>query len=126
MNVSFLVIPLVVVLGFIEFFSRGDLGGDRPAEAPGRIELFDVHLSGFFLLLAVKKDYGSVLSSDVRALSVDLGGIMKLEEKLQELLVADHGGIEGDLDRFRMPGFPSADKAVSGIFYVPARVSDPG
>src|SRR5438067_10803656 len=91
-------VVLVIVLGRIEGLVQLDTGNDRRLEDGRLPELVDVGLRDPGLLGAGRKDRRAVLRAYVRALAIELGRIVGHGEvNLQELGVADHLRIEGDL-----------------------------
>src|SRR5579859_7723897 len=74
----------------------------------------------------MKENRAAVLLAEIRALAVDLRGVVHLPESVQELLVAQLRGVEGDLDDFGVTRLAGADIFVGGIRGVAAAVSDLG
>ena len=95
----------MITLSRIEVPSGFDLGNDRNIERVRLIELGDVRL-GDTRLFRIGREYcRAILSPDIRALAVELRRIMGNRKiDLQDAAITDAAGIEGDLDRFRMPG----------------------
>ena len=89
----FLQILLVVVLGFVERHGGNDLGGDGLGKAMRLFESFFGGAGGGFLLRCGEENGGTVLGAEVRALAVDLGGIVILPEDFEQLLIGELGGI---------------------------------
>src|SRR5207253_6950157 len=110
-----LVEVLVVLLGGIELRGRHDLGDDQPLESLGLHQRLLRFLSKPLLRLVVVEDGRAVLKSIVTELPVWRGGINVVPEDLQEHGVADLGGIEEDLDRLRVAGFPGRHVLVGRI-----------
>src|SRR5262249_30303859 len=67
-----------------------------------------------------------ILCSDVRSLAVELSRIVVAPEYCEEILVADLGGIELDLDGFGVAGGIGADLLVGGVLRSAPRIADIG
>ena len=80
-------------------------------------------LCGSFLLGRMEEDGGAVLLAEIRALAVHLSRIVHLPENVEQLLVADFGWIERDLDHLRMAGCVGANVPIRGILRVPAGIA---
>ncbi len=116
------VIILVVVLRRVELRERFDLGHDRRGEIGG--ELRDGFLGRLFLLFAGVKDDRAVLRPAVVALPVFRGRVVRGEEDLQQVLVADiTAGSNSIFDHLGVPGPPGADLLVAGLGGAAARVA---
>src|SRR5262245_22487473 len=76
---------LVVGLCRIEHVELLEFGNDRPAKGAAFVQLLDVSLSDLLLLGACKEYRGTILSSDIRALPVELRRVVCGEENLQQL-----------------------------------------
>ena len=101
---------LVVILGRIELLQRDNLGDDRFGKSLRIGKLTDEFFRGLLLLLIGVKDRRAVLAAGIRALAVELGGIVRHTEKyLQQLLIGNLRRIEMDAHRFGMPGIAIAD-----------------
>jgi hypothetical protein len=75
---SFIIVLLVVFLGFVEFRRRNDLGGNRFFETARAFKFFYCFLSRFFLLGRVIEDDGPVLAAYIPSLAVHLCGVMQV------------------------------------------------
>src|SRR2546425_6572339 len=89
-----LVEVLVVLLGGIELRGGHDLGDDRPLERLGLHQRLLRFLGKPLLRLVVVEDGRTILVPIVAELPVRRGWINVVPEDLQELGVADLGGIE--------------------------------
>ena len=108
-------VVLVVGLGLVEGLQGRDLGDDRRVVGAGLVELPDVGLGHPLLLLVRVEDGRAVLGPLVRALAVELGGVVGHgEEDLEQLAVAHLGGVEAHLDGFGVAGAAGADDVVVG------------
>ncbi len=114
---------LVVILSLIEGFERHDLRYNLAVPDPLRGNFFDHLFSDFPLLIVVVEDDGSVLCAGVGPLPVQGGWVMYREEDSKYISERDNLLVEGDLDNFGMPGSPTADLLVTGIWHCPAGVS---
>src|SRR5258708_37296598 len=74
-------IVLVISLSRVEGFHWNDLGYDRAGEDFSTVELRDVSLGNFLLLLVTVKNYGAILLALVRSLAVQLRGAVRHREK---------------------------------------------
>ena len=63
------------------------------------------------------------MRADIVALAVELSRIVRREEDVEQVVIADDIGFEGHANGFRMAGVPSADLLISGIGDVAARVA---
>ena len=78
------VVVLVVLLGLDEWGGFVDLGYDLAVlELVRALQGCDVCGGLFLLLVACGEDGRAVLSADVRALAIELGRIVKLEEPVE-------------------------------------------
>src|SRR6266508_6793225 len=121
---ALLEVALVVVLGRPELLGRGDLGHDRLAEVGLRLLL---RLLGRDLLLGrVEEDRRAVLVADVGALPVELGRVVQLPERGEELVVRDLLGVEFDEHRLGVAGGVAAHLLVRGLLGAAAGVPHGG
>lgn len=74
-------IILMVCLGNVEATESGHLGHDWPAERLCRCQLIDVRLGDPLLRIARVINRGSVLSSDIGTLAIELSRIVGYGEK---------------------------------------------
>ena len=108
-------IALVVLFGAPEGLRRLDFCDDALGlEAAFGGELLDLGAGLRLLLRRVEEDGRAVLRAPVRALAVEGGGIVQGEEGVEQLLVADLGGVEFQLDHFGVAGLVGADVPVGG------------
>jgi hypothetical protein len=106
---------MMVLLGDVELHQRLERGGDRRVEQLRSLDLRDVSLRDESLGFVGVEDRGTVLRADVRALTVELRGIVRdREEDLQDLAECDAGRVEDDLDRLGVAGRAGADVVVMG------------
>src|SRR5882724_8039126 len=86
---------LMITLSWIEVPAGFDLGNDRNIERVRLVELGDVRLSDARLFRICREYCRAILSSDIRALAVELRRIMgdrKID--LQDAAITDAAGIE--------------------------------
>lgn len=103
-------IILVILLGGIKSVERHDLRHDRAAKNFRLINLIDVRVRDFLLVLIRVKNYGTILSSLVRALTIQLRGIVRDGEKyFQKLAHGNLRWIVNNLHGFGVPGPAFAD-----------------
>src|SRR5689334_18138834 len=96
-------IILMIRLGRIEVSERDYLGDDWLGERLFLIELRDVVVGHLLLFVVRIEDRGPVLSSRVRALSIQLGRVVSDEkEDLQQIVIRDLRWIIRNLDGFGM------------------------
>src|SRR6476660_9196205 len=74
----------------------------------------------------MEEDRRAVLCAPVRALAVELGGIVVLPENLQQVGVGDLGGIEVDLDGFCVASPIGADLLIGRIVGMATDVTHAG
>ena len=119
---------LVVVLGQEVLRRRLDVGRDRREAGLLQLGVVDslAHLSGLLLRLARGVDHRAVLRADVVALAHALGGIVRLPEDAQQIVVADLAGVEDDLHDFGVASLRGADLLVARVRRVAAGVADRG
>ena len=103
-------ILLVIILGRPPFALR--LDGGHHASVMIDIGALDRLAGSALLLLILREDRGTVLRADIIALAIELCRVVRREEDVEQLVVADLIGIEGDADGFRMPGVAAADLLV--------------
>ena len=126
-----LVVVLVVVLGGPEGLVDGGVGGgdgcgggDEGVDLVAAAAQQGHHFLGLALLQAGgEEDAAQVLGAEVRALSVELGGVVYLEEELAEFLVGCLCGVELYSDGFIVSGLVRLDFLVRGTAPVSADVS---
>src|SRR5205085_11395428 len=87
-------IILVIPLGLPEFGRVDDLRDDR--RGPLRLRTLDRLLCSFSLLVVVNEDRRSILRAAIIALPILRGRIVKAEEVIEDVVVADLVGIELD------------------------------
>ena len=72
----------------------------------------------------MEENRSAVLSAEVRALTVYLGGIVEGEEHIQQRFVGKAGWIEGDVDDFRVAGAVGTDFFIGWVLEIAAFVSN--
>src|SRR5690606_1929457 len=70
---------------------------------------------GVLLLGVMEEDGGAVLGALIGALPVEGGGVVNGEEHGEQVPVADHRRVKGDLYHLRVAGVPLADGTVGRI-----------
>jgi hypothetical protein len=85
-------IALVVVLGVVELRRRGDLSHDWIRER--RLVLVARCDREPLLFAVVDEDRRAILAAEVPPLAVARGRIVHRPERIQEIVVADHGGVK--------------------------------
>ena len=108
-------ILLVVVLGFVEGHGGNNLSCDGLAETVGLFERFFGGAGGGFLLWGGEENGGAILAAVIRALTVDLGGIVVLPEHFEQLFVGQLGRVVGDFYCFSVASAVGADFFVGGV-----------
>src|ERR1035438_9107390 len=117
----------MISLRRIERAQRDHFGHDGGWEHFGCVDPADVGLGGLFLVLVGVEDDGAVLSADVGALAIFLGGVVGDGEKdLQKLAIGDLGRIVGDLDGFGVTGGAVFDNLVVGGLGLAAGIAGDG
>jgi hypothetical protein len=86
---AFLQIFLVVFFGAPEGFRWDDLGHDGLRELLLGCEAGDGGPGSGFLLWGVEEDGAAILRAPVGTLAVELGGVVELEESIEQLFVRD-------------------------------------
>lgn len=102
---------------------RHDLRDDRLAEHLLALELADHVERGIALRIRMREHDRPVLRADVVALPVQRGRIVRREEDLEDLAIADARRIERHVDDFRVARVAFADVAIAGIARMAARVT---
>src|SRR5215472_1497845 len=100
------------MVGFrgIETGQRNYLGDDRLGKGVLLIELRDIVVGHLLLRFVLIPNRRPILSSGVRTLSIQLGRVVRDEEKhLQQIVVRNFGRIVGNLHRFGVAGLAGAD-----------------
>jgi hypothetical protein len=111
----------MIILGRIPFAHWLD-GGDDAAAIVG-VGAGETLARLALLLLVLREDGGAILGSDVIALAVELGRVVSREEDVEQIVVAQLFGIEGDADRFGMAGVAAAHLAIGRVGDVPAGIA---
>src|ERR1035437_9221457 len=114
---------LMVALSRIKRATRLDCGDDCLPEHVCLVELVDVGLGDVGLLGICREDRRAILGAVIRALVIELGGIVNRKEDLEQLAVADQSGVKSDLDRFRVPGRTAANGFIDRRFLVAAGIA---
>lgn len=100
---------LVIFLGGVENVEGKQLGDDGTGPEM-RLAHFAEDSFGLGLLGSVGvKNGGTVLTADIRALTVEGGGVVYGEKDVQQVRVGDHSRVEGDADALGMAGQAGAD-----------------
>src|SRR5271170_1081065 len=86
---------LVILFGLPKGGRRNDLGCDGLAVRACSTKFCDLGAGLGKLLVGASEDDAAVLCAPVRTLAVDLGGIVKREESVQQCVVGNTGWIEG-------------------------------
>src|SRR5262249_38806543 len=94
-----LIVVLVVVLGHPKWLRRKDLGGYFFLETARCLQRLFARLGGPVLLRVVSEDGGVVGATLVTELAIRVERIDVAPKPVDELSIADLGGIEGDLHR---------------------------
>ena len=89
-----------------EIRGRGDLRHDRLLK--DLLAFFLRAESSGLLVVIVMEDDGAVLFSHIRALTVELGGIMDVPENFQEVIVGDDLGVKLQVDDLGVAGITLA------------------
>ena len=87
-------------------------------------QLLDFGASLRFLLRRVEEDGGAVLRAPVRTLPVERGGVVELEECIEQLLVAHFFRVEVEFDHFGVAGLVGAHIFVGGLVERAALIAD--
>jgi threonine dehydrogenase-like Zn-dependent dehydrogenase len=104
----------MVVFGGEEVVKRLQCGGDGFTEKFRLLQLPDIGLRDFFLLVVGVENGGALLATVVRALAVALHGMMRGEKYLEQRAEADNRGVVRDLHRLGMLGRPGRHDFVVG------------
>ena len=112
----------MVVLSLVERLRGLDLRHDRRAPVP-LLSGLRLH-SGLLLLGVVEEDRGTVVVTDVPALTVELRRVVLRPEDVEQLVVRDPVGVVGDLDHLGVTGLVRADVLVGRVFHLAAGVAD--
>src|SRR5215217_6179498 len=91
-------VVLMLGLSLPEVAGWSDFGDHLAGPKPRSIDVGDRVFGNPLLILAGVEDRRAVAPADVVALAVPGRWIMDLEEKLENLAIADRGRIEDDLD----------------------------
>jgi hypothetical protein len=109
------VVILMILFRRVEGRERYDRRDDRHPECARSLKLPLGKLGRLPLLWGVVENDRTVLRSDVGALAVRCGRVVRVPEDVQQFRVGDHGRVESDLDDLGVPGCAGADPLVSGI-----------
>ena len=116
-------VVLMVVFGGVEDLHFFECGDDGIVEVAGFVEFGDGFGGDLFLFGVVVEDGGAVLGTDIGALAIECGGVVSVEEDIEDLFVSDFGGVVFDLDDFGVAGESCADLFVGRIFLEAAGVT---
>ncbi len=119
---AFFQVLLMIVFGGPEGLGGGYFGHDGPGEA--LLRSFAGGLRFRFLLGRMEEDGAAVLGAYVRALAVQRGRVVIVPEDFQQVVVADHRGIERYFDYFGVAGAVGADVFVRRVVEFAAGVAD--
>src|SRR5205807_3187664 len=108
----------------VEFRGGRDLRYDRPLVLTTALERLFGGPGRRFLLGGVEEDDGSILRSHVRALPVQLRGIVVFPEDAQQILIRNLGRIVLDFHHFRVPGPSRADILIRWVLEGAAGITD--
>src|SRR5690242_5002334 len=103
-HAAFLEIALVVLLGAPEGLGWLDPRGDGLAVSTGGVQLGDLRPGLGFLLVIMGKDHAAILRPAVRPLTIDLGGVVEQEERVEQRFIGEARWIKCNLDDFRVAG----------------------
>ena len=117
------VIVLMIVFGGIKYREGGDLSDDRIVVGSILLELRFIMFRLLPLFLRMIEDGAPVLGANIITLAVQGGGVMRLEEDVQQLIEAYGSRVIDQLKTFRMAGFPRANLFVGGIGNGTARIA---
>ncbi|CAD9218111.1 hypothetical protein BCEN4_1190029 [Burkholderia cenocepacia] len=118
------VIVLMIVLGRpVIAVERHDLRDDRLAEHLFALELGNHVERRVALRIRMREHDRPVLRADVVALPVQRGRIVRREEDLEDLAIADARRIERHVDDFRVAGVAFADVAIARVARMAARIT---
>src|SRR6266516_4444761 len=70
------------------------------------------------------EDYGPVLRAEIRALPIELCGVVVFPKNIEQVFVRNLSGIVLDLDRFGVPGSIVANVFVGRILVIAAGIAD--
>src|SRR3546814_20103491 len=100
----------------------------RGYDRAGPIPLRPCNRSFSLLLLRgrVGEDSRAVLSPHIIALPVQCGGLMRSEQHVQQVAIADHFRVKGNAKGLGMTGCPCTDILVGGIRLVDERAMGRG
>ncbi len=118
------IVVLVIILGRpVVVVERHDLRDDRLPEHLLALQFADHVERRVALRVRMGEHDRTVLRADVVALPVQLGRIVRREEDLEDLAIADACRIECHVDDFRVARIALADVAIAGIARMAARVA---
>src|SRR5690348_9961323 len=103
----------MVFLSAIKGCGRHNLGNNWLAET--RLPTFAGSAGRALLLGTVEENGRAILRAEIRTLAVGRGGIVHLPEMVEQLVIGNFAGIEGDLDGFGVAGAVGTHILVGGI-----------
>ena len=109
------VIILVVLLSRVEHPERNDLRNHRTGVVLLGVDPPDGSRDFGFLGLCAVKRHRPVITSGIGTLSVERGGVMTGEERIEQVAVADNGRIIVNLYGFGVAGLVGADLLISWV-----------
>ena len=107
---------LVILFRSIERTGELYLRHDRPTQFSRAFELGDCLTGGGFLFMAREENRGAIAVSNIRSLTIERGGIMNLEEKVNQSRIGHHGRLKFDLHHFGMASGVRTHLLISRIF----------
>ena len=113
----------MVVLGFVESDGGNNLRHDGAAELSCFFAFLPGSSRGLLLLRRMEKNCRAVLRAEIRALPVQLRGIVVLPENVQQVFIRDFGGIVLDFNRFGVTGPIAANVFIGWILRVSAGIA---
>src|SRR5690606_15036653 len=113
----------MIIFCFIKYLIGAYLSNDFFVVSTFIIQLLDVKVCSFFLVVVVVKNCGSILRTYVGPLTVQLCWIMGNKERRKQFIVRDLSGIVNDITSLGMPSSAGGYLSIGWIADMATRIA---